>query len=277
MSNNNMLVIAKKEFGDLLGSKMIIITIAVFLILVVFSINDFYSGASTGKILNFYSAATGSILYVLIGYGAIVGIIIGVTSVSNERRNHALNVLISKPLYRDTIINGKLLGSICALACIFGLIIAFYTAGLLLVCGGMIAPILFDYAIRLPFELILAIIYVMIFLSLAMFISIMVKDYAVSIIMSLIAWSLLLFIQNANFAVNIASLFPGDYDNTVDLITDFSPHTMIDLIGNSKFFDQSINIMEGLNSMSFQVIELLVYLLIAIMICYLAFIKRDIQ
>lgn len=275
--SNNMLVIAKKEFGDLLGSKLVIITIAVFLILVIFSINDFYNGASEGKILNFYGAATGSILYVLIEYGAIMGIIIGVTSVSNERRNNALNVLVVKPLYRDTIINGKLIGSLCALACIFGLVIAFYTAGLLLVSGSMMVPVLFDYMIRLPFEFVLAIIYVMIFLSLAMFISIMVKDYAVSIITGLITWSLLLFIQNANFAANIASLFPGDYDSNVSLITDFSPHTMIYLIGNSKFFDQSINLIAGLDSMSFQVVGLMVYLVVAVIICYIAFVRRDIQ
>jgi ABC-2 type transport system permease protein len=281
MSSGNVLIIARKEFSDLLSDKMILVTICVYLLLSAASISAYYSGVSANKILNVYGATTGELLYVLIEYGAIVGIIIGVTSISNERRNNALNILISKPLYRDTIINGKLIGSFCALLCIFILVAAFYTAGLLIFCGNFVAPFLFDYAMRLPVQVIVALIYVMVFICLAMSISILVKDYAVAVILSIFSWSILLLFQSSSFAgvivPYITSHISVNYHDAQTLFESLSPHTMIDWISNSGIFDPSVSFTNGLNSMMINVVELLIYMAVAVIICYIAFLRSDVQ
>lgn len=272
---SGMITIAKKEFGDILSNKIVIITVSIFLILAILNIYDIYNGLKANIIINFYGAINGSVLFALIGYGSILGVIIGVTSISNERRTNALSVLVSKPLYRDTIINGKLIGSLCALTCIFGFVMAIYTLALLLICGNTVTSIMPDYMLRLPVVLAIAVIYVMIFLSIAMFVSIMVKDYAVSVIMSVTIWSLLLFIQNITFASGIAALIPGSNSNTVSFIAGFSPYAILSSNSMSIFFE-SADVMAGLGSMTFNIIQLLVYLIVSVMVCYIAFLKRDI-
>jgi len=44
--------------------------------------------------------------------GAIIGIVIGFDSISGERERGTLKFLLTQPLYRDTVINGKILGYI---------------------------------------------------------------------------------------------------------------------------------------------------------------------
>ncbi len=271
----NTLIIAKKEFGDILTNNVIIISIAIFSLLAIYNIYDIYNGLAAQIIVNIHGAIAGSILFVLTGYGFILGVIIGITSISNERRNRALNVLISKPVYRDTIINGKLIGSLCVLSCIFGFIIIIYTAILLLVCGNIISLMMLDYVVKLPFVLFISVFYVMIFLNFSMFISILVNDFAASTIMSVTAWSLLLFIQNVTFASGVAALIPGSDSNTMGLIAGLSPYAILTSGGVSKFFE-SADIVYGMSSMGSEVIKLLIYLFIAVVVCYIAFLRRDI-
>ncbi len=42
--------------------------------------------------------------------GAIIGIVIGFDAISGEREKGTLRFLLTQPLYRDTLINGKLPG-----------------------------------------------------------------------------------------------------------------------------------------------------------------------
>lgn len=44
--------------------------------------------------------------------GTIIGIMIGFSTISSEKFGKALNILVTKPLYRDTIINGKIIACI---------------------------------------------------------------------------------------------------------------------------------------------------------------------
>lgn len=273
----NVFIIAKKEFGDLLSNKIIMVTIAVYLLLISFNLYDFYSAAIAHRVINFYGATIGSILYVLIEYGAILAIVIGVISISNERYNNALNVLVSKPLYRDTIINGKLIGSLCFVACIFSMVIAFYTLGLFLLFGNMIATMVLDYFIRVPVTFFVSIVYVSIFLSLAMFISIIVKDQAFSMITSIIVWSLLCLTRDALFVGNMALLFPGNLESNANMIAGFSPLTMIYHIGNSEFFNPGFSPISGKISIEIEVFKLIIYLAIATAVCYIGFVRSDVR
>ncbi|AFC99479.1 hypothetical protein Mtc_0715 [Methanocella conradii HZ254] len=275
----NVSIIARKEFRDLLSNRIVIVTMAVYLLLIAYSVYGFYVDASSNKIVNFYGATVGHILYVLTDYGAILGIVIGVVSISKERSNSALNVLISKPLYRDTIINGKLIGSALFLAAMFCLVIAFYTSGLFLLCGNMISTLIFDYLIRLPVAFLVSLIYVMFYLSIAMLISIIIKDQAFATIISVIVWALLGFIRNASFADNLAAIivkiFPGNVQGYINFIAGFSPETMRFWISNSNFFDPEFY--GSVPPIETAVFRLLIYLVVAIVVCYIGFVRSDVR
>lgn len=234
---------------------------------------------SNPRVVNFYGATMSSVLYVLTDYGSILGIVIGVVSISKERNTNALNVLVSKPLYRDTIINGKLIGSVLFLVTMFCLITAFYTSGLFLLCGNMILQWLPDYLTRLPVALFISLIYVMFYLSIAMFISIIIKDQAFATIISIIVWALMGFIRNASFADNLAAIivkiFPGNVQGYINFIAGFSPETMRFWISNSNFFDPEFY--GNVPPIETAVFRLLIYLVVAIVVCYIGFVRSDVR
>lgn len=275
----NVLIIARKELGDLLSNRIIIVTMAVYILLIAYNIYGFYMGTSNPRVVNFYGATMSSVLYVLTDYGSILGIVIGVVSISKERNTNALNVLVSKPLYRDTIINGKLIGSVLFLVTMFCLITAFYTSGLFLLCGNMILQWLPDYLTRLPVALFISLIYVMFYLSIAMFISIIIKDQAFATIISIIVWALMGFIRNASFADNLAAIivkiFPGNVQGYINFIAGFSPETMRFWISNSNFFDPEFY--GNVPPIEIAVFRLLIYLVVAIVVCYIGFVRSDVR
>jgi len=65
--------------------------------------------------------------YSLCWYGSLVAIVLGFTSISEELDGKALNNLLVKPLYRDTIINGKIIGTLGFALCLFLFTTALYT------------------------------------------------------------------------------------------------------------------------------------------------------
>ncbi len=276
----NVLIIARKEFGDLLSNRIIIVTMAVYLLLIAYNIYGFYMDTSNPHVVNFYGATMGRILYVLTDYGSILGIVIGVVSISKERSTNALNVLVPKPLYRDTIINGKLLGSALFLVTMFCLVTAFFTSGLFLFCGNMIMQWLPDYLTRLPVALFVSLVYVMFFLAIAMFISIIIKDQAFATITSVIVWALMGFIRNASFADTLAAIivkiFPGNVQNNiVNFIAGFSPETMRLWISSSNFFNPEFY--GNVPPIETAVFRLIIYLVVAVVVCYIGFVRSDVS
>jgi ABC-2 type transport system permease protein len=122
-------IIAKKEFSENLRSTRFITLFGLFLFMLLLSA---YQGTQDYKSeLENYNELMGtdgadipkpSILTVFQGLlgtrmgsgitiiGAIIGIVIGFDAVSGEREKGTLKFLLTQPLYRDTVINGKLLG-----------------------------------------------------------------------------------------------------------------------------------------------------------------------
>ncbi len=154
---NNVQKVAKKEFYDLLTSRLILIVIAIYLILIIMNVNSTYNifnntsnNVSKNINGNLSLLMLSALTDILSGYGAIAGIMIGSNSIASERRGNALNTLLVKPLYRDTVINGKLTGVVGFFICVFSIVILFFTSAMFIVCGNSIAPFIGDYISRLP-------------------------------------------------------------------------------------------------------------------------------
>ncbi|AFC99474.1 ABC-type transport system involved in multi-copper enzyme maturation, permease component [Methanocella conradii HZ254] len=280
---NNVLIIAKKEFSDLLSNWMMLLVLAVYLIIIlvnVFNINNMLVADNAPIIHELFGDSYGAyfascLFWDLTKFGSIVGVMIGCLSMANERHNNALNTLLVKPLFRDTIINGKLLGSIAFMAFIIGVTLVFDTSALFLFCGNYLAPFLSDYVSRLIIVFLFAIIYVMFFLALSMLISILVKSQAFAMILGLMALYISEMMNVYEFAWNLSSLFPGDRGYTTNLILSLSPDTMLWSL-YLTIFKPSLDFFSALALAIPSIEELSLFIAVACISSYIVFTRRDV-
>jgi len=129
--------IAKKEIRDAFRNKLFLSILVMLLVLTVVSIvlgsyqvkitMDNYNSSisflqSLGKAelppmpnLNPISASKGFVNYIGM-VGALLAIVLGNTAISKEHKNGTLRLILSRGVFRDTFLNGKLLGNLAILA-----------------------------------------------------------------------------------------------------------------------------------------------------------------
>jgi len=142
MEAKGLFNVARKEFIDHLTSRKFIIILALFLIISVYSMHegiDNYNNrlerykeqmsqiTEKEGIEPGYMAEKPSILDIFLMmsfqmtlFGAILAIAMGFDLISREKESRSLKSLLSHPVYRDEIINGKALGGILALVFAIG-------------------------------------------------------------------------------------------------------------------------------------------------------------
>src|SRR5665648_496225 len=130
-------IIARKEITDALKNKLFMIILGMLLILTVVSVVlgayqvrvalDNYTNAieflkSLGKTelppmpnLNPISASKGFVNYIGM-LGALLAMILGNYAIVKERRSGTLKLILSRKVFRDTLLNGKLLGNLTLFA-----------------------------------------------------------------------------------------------------------------------------------------------------------------
>lgn len=136
MPGNGLVTIAEKEFFDHIRSRKFLLIFGILLIVAIVGmiggITDYNKSLDTynrqqsaagSSPLSSYMSERPSILSVfssvatyLVFVGGILGIAMGFDLVSKEKESRSLKILLSHPVYRDEVINGKALGGIAALA-----------------------------------------------------------------------------------------------------------------------------------------------------------------
>ena len=149
---SNILTIAKKEFSDLVNSKLVLLILVLYVMIFALSFyNNFgsidiaslsYQHYSSNDALDIIAHPAGTFastfITIVCYYSSLVAVVLGYSSMSTEADGKAISTLLVKPLYRDTIVNGKLLGAFCFLICIFLSSVALYICGLFLFFGGVV-------------------------------------------------------------------------------------------------------------------------------------------
>ncbi|MBO8141597.1 MAG: ABC transporter permease [Firmicutes bacterium] len=117
--------------------------------------------------------------------GPLLGIALGFDAINGERNRGTLSRLVSQPIHRDAIINGKFLAGLA--------VIATMIAALVLLVGGMgleiigVAPTLEEF-LRLAAFVGLSIVYVAFWLSLAILCSTLLRQTVASALAALALW-----------------------------------------------------------------------------------------
>jgi ABC-2 type transport system permease protein len=184
-----LIVVAKKEFADQITSKRFI---AIFAIMLLFSSISFYQGVDE-YMKHYQQFVTGNIprpsviqIFGFFGsagvmtFGAILGLVMGFDLITREKETGSLKTLLSHPVFRDEIINGKALGAFAALCLVVALTLIIALG--ILIAKGFI-PSIDDLIAIIKFGLV-TLAYLFTFFSIALFASTIAKNSSTSLLVA---------------------------------------------------------------------------------------------
>jgi len=190
-----MITIIRKELADYFNSVRCFILFLLILIASAVALYAAYQGirgANTGGFVFTALFTTGESIPSLVTFIAllvpVIGITLGFDAINSERSNGTLNRILSQPIYRDSVINGKFLAGMVTLTIMI-------LAAMLLVGGyGLrmigVAPGA-EEIIRLFIYFVAVVIYGAFWIGLAVLFSILFRSLAISLLFPLAIWILL--------------------------------------------------------------------------------------
>ncbi|HID15676.1 MAG TPA: ABC transporter [Candidatus Atribacteria bacterium] len=192
-------VIFWKELTDYFGSRKFMV---LFLIIVFTSLSVGYTASqniefdntlSDYLFLNLFSSSGGtlpSLIFFISFFGPLMGIILGFDAISEERSRGTISLLISQPIFRDAIINGKFWAGIATIAITIASIIVIM-AGLSMYTLGIV-PNAKEIA-RISVFFFASLIYIGFWLSLGILFSTSTKRSSNSALISILIWIFITF------------------------------------------------------------------------------------
>lgn len=195
-----LMVVFQKELADHFTSWRFIILFALVFAIGIFAIYidaQFIRGAVTGTRFVFLQLYTTSgqalplFIFFIVFFIPIVGIALGFDTINSEKSSGTMSRLLSQPIYRDAVINGKFLAGVVT--------IAIMLTSLVLLVGGiglsMIGvPPSSEEAVRLLAFLLIGILYGAFWLGVAILFSIFVSRTATSALASIAVWVFFIFL-----------------------------------------------------------------------------------
>jgi len=179
-----------KELADHLGSKRYLVLFGLILLLSTLSA---YQGVlyirnnpSAGFMAIFWGAQYGfSFTYLMVFFGPIIGLALGFDAINKERTSGSLSVLLSQPIFRDSVINGKFLGATAALSLLAASTMTIICS-LAITMLGLVPAI--ESVLRIILLTALTILYLAFWLGLGLLYSTVTKKTSTSILMSIATW-----------------------------------------------------------------------------------------
>lgn len=196
-----MWTIFRKELADHFSSTrfLIILCLIVMVALIVtyivgVNLREALSGGSKPEspflMLFTSSGQFFSLAHFITFFGPLLGIIMGFDAINGERSKGTLPKLLSQPVYRDAIINGKFLAGVATFAVLFTSLILLISGLGMLIVGAVPGP---AEAARLLIYLVVSIAYVSFWLGLSIVVSILFNSVATSALAGVALWIFLAF------------------------------------------------------------------------------------
>jgi ABC-2 type transport system permease protein len=128
-----------------------------------------------------------SFISLMVFFGPIIGLALGFDAINKERTSGSLSMLLSQPIYRDSVINGKFLGGVVALS-------ALAISTITIMCSLAMTILGFGPGIEDASKIVvltaLTILYLAFWLGLGLLYSTVTKKTSTSILMSVSTWLL---------------------------------------------------------------------------------------
>lgn len=193
---NGTRTIFKKELADHLSSNRFLILFA--LIFMVSLVTAYMAGMNIAKqsegavaekfiFLKLFTSSGGwfSLVQFVAFFGPLIGLILGFDTVNRERNEGTLSKLLSQPIFRDDVINGKFLAGVTVIAVMMVSIVALISAIGLIKLG--VKPGIEEFS-RICIYLLISIIYISFWLGMAILFSILFRNVATSALAGLAVW-----------------------------------------------------------------------------------------
>jgi len=204
---NKSLIIARKEFTDAITSKKFWLIIGLFLLFYAASIYAtsfgfrIGGGAPARPILQI----TSNVVTTMAFLAPILGIALAFDTISGERERGSLRILLSRPIYREDVINGKIISALA----VIGLTItasSLFSVSVSILLHGI--SVTLDDIVRICFFIVLSILFSFAYYSISLFISTFSSKSGHSLTISLGIWIFFAFILGILSTV-IASVILG--------------------------------------------------------------------
>ncbi|OPL13959.1 MAG: hypothetical protein AVO39_02880 [delta proteobacterium MLS_D] len=140
-------------------------------------------------------------------FGPLIGLFLGFDAVNRERSSGTLSMLVSQPIYRDAIINGKFLGGVATIS-IMLVSIVLVVSGLGLKLIGVVPGV--EEVWRIALYLVISIFYISFWLAMSILFSILFRGVATSALATLAAWIFFSFFISIGASVVAGTVAPMD-------------------------------------------------------------------
>ena len=209
--------IFRKELADHLGSRRFAI---LFALIVLAGVSASYVAAQSIQadlsqhpdqafvFLRLFTASSGNLppfVSFIAFLGPLLGVAFGFDAINSEQARGTLGRLLSQPIFRDDVINGKFLAGLAVIS-VSMLCIFFIVGGLGLRMIGV--PPTGDEMIRLLFFFIVSVIYVGFWLALSMLFSLLSRQVATSALAALAVWLFMAIFVSIISGLVAGALYP---------------------------------------------------------------------
>jgi len=171
----------------------------------------------------------------------IVGIALGFDAINSERTSGNLSRLLSQPLYRDSVINGKFLAGLITLAVLVVSIVGI-VAGMGLRMIGV--PPCAEEVLRLFAFIFVSIVYGAFWMSLAILFSVFFRRTATSALASIAMWIFLFLFVSMIASAIAGAVVPIDQNSSLELIAqNYEIAQMISRVSPSFLYVEVIQVL----------------------------------
>jgi ABC-2 type transport system permease protein len=146
-------------------------------------------------------------------FGPLIGVVLGFDAINRERAHGTLVKLVSQPIYRDAVINGKFLASATTIAIMLVstvLVIAGFGLTLLGVVPG------WEEIVRLALYLVISIFYISFWLGISILFSILFRSVATSALASVALWLFLFLFVSVGASAIANAVAPVENKESAD-------------------------------------------------------------
>lgn len=194
-NRSGLVALYRKELADHLNSKRFYLIFALLLVTTTASLGGAVSNISSAvsessefvflKLFTTGSSSIYSFATFIAFLGPLAGITLGFDAVNNERSQGTLNRLAAQPIYRDSIINAKFLAGASVIGMIV-LTLGLYISGMGLLLIGI--PPSVEEVLRILTFLLLAWVYICVWLALSIIFSVVSKHAATAALACISIW-----------------------------------------------------------------------------------------
>lgn len=244
-----LMAVFDKEFADNFGSRKFII---LFVLICLAGLSATYVAAQsirsglvedpqqTFVFLRLFTSSSGVLppFISFIGFlGPLVGIALGFDAINSEKANGTLSRILSQPIFRDSVINGKFLARLATISVMLLCIVAI-VGGLGVRVVGV--PPSLDEVLRILLFLVISIVYVSFWMALAILFSILFRQTATSALASIAMWIFFVFFVSMIAGILANTLVPlAQEPDAESVLAHEQVNQMISRISPSTLFQEA--------------------------------------